>query len=178
MLAQLFFTFFQIGAFTFGGGYAMVPLIQREVCEKKKWLTEEEFLNCLALAQSAPGPLAVNTSAYVGYRLKRTLGAICSVLGAVLPSFLIILLIASIFHRFADLPMVQAAFLGMRPAIFMLLAYAAATLGRKTLQDKFSLVVAGAALLLLLLGVPTFIVLVLAGAAGYFRRGGRNVSAD
>ena len=85
MLAQLFFTFFQIGAFTFGGGYAMVPLIQREVCEKKKWLTEEEFLNCLALAQSAPS-ITVNTSAYVGYRLKRTLGAICSVLGAVLPS--------------------------------------------------------------------------------------------
>ena len=130
----------------------MVPLYPAGSVREKEVAYRRRVPQLSCFGPKRTGPLAVNTSAYVGYRLKRTLGAICSVLGAVLPSFLIILLIASIFHRFADLPMVQAAFLGMRPAIFMLMAYAAATLGRKTLQDKFSLVVAGAALLLLLLG--------------------------
>lgn len=178
MLAKLFLTFFQIGAFTFGGGYAMVPLIQREVCSRQRWLTDEEFLNCLALAQSAPGPLAINTAAYIGYKLRGKAGLFVAVLGAALPSFMIIIAVASLFQRFADLSPVQAAFRGMRPAIFMLMAYAVISLSKKTLHDKFSLVVAAVALVLLLLGLPTFLVLILAGTLGFFRGGKHDASAS
>lgn len=178
MVGKLFLTFLEIGAFTFGGGYAMVPLIQREVCGKQRWLTDEEFLNCLALAQSAPGPLAINTAAYIGYRLRGIAGLLAAVLGAALPSFVIILVVASFFDRFAELPPVQAAFRGMRPAIFMLMAYAALSLGRKTLHNKFSLVLAAVALVLLLLGLPTFAVLLLAGIVGFLRGGMRDASSS
>ncbi len=178
MLGELFLIFLQIGAFTFGGGYAMVPLIQREVCTKQGWLTDQDFLNCLALAQSAPGPLAINTAAYIGYRLRGTAGALVAVLGAALPSFAIIIVVASFFNRFATLAPVQAAFRGMRPAIFMLMAYAVASLGKKTLHDKFSIIVAMMSLGLLLLGLPTFVVLILAGTIGYVRGGKRDASSS
>ncbi len=118
----LFKTFFKIGIFTFGGGYAMIPLIQKEIVERHKWLTEEEMLDVIAIAQSCPGVFAVNVSTFVGYKLHRLKGAVLSALGAALPSFIIILLIAMFFRYFQDNPVVAAMFRGIRPAVVALIA--------------------------------------------------------
>ena len=118
---ELFGSFFKIGAFTIGGGYAMIPLIQDEVVGKKKWLGEEEFIDMIAIAQSAPGVIAINTSIFVGYRLAGFMGAVVASLGSALPSFLIILVIASCFTRFKDNSYVERAFMGIRPAVVALI---------------------------------------------------------
>ena len=99
---ELFWIFFKIGAFTLGGGYAMVPLIQAEIVAKKKWIEEEEFIKLLALAQSSPGALAVNISVFVGYKIKKMLGVAVTVIASTLPSFIVILLIASLFSNIQD----------------------------------------------------------------------------
>ncbi len=117
-----FKTFFKIGLFTLGGGYAMIPLIESEVVDKKKWLEKEDFIDLLAIAQSCPGVFAINISTFIGYRLKRERGAVVSSLGTALPSFLIILLIAMCFHRFMDVGWVAAMFRGIRPAVVALIA--------------------------------------------------------
>ena len=122
MFFQLFYTYLKIGTFTLGGGYAMLPLIQREVVERKKWIDEEEFLNMIALAQAAPGLIAVNSAIYIGWRIGGWRGVCGAVLGAVLPSFLIILAIAMVFSEWKELPAVEAAFKGIRPAVVALIA--------------------------------------------------------
>lgn len=118
---QLFSSFFRIGSFTLGGGYAMIPLIQHEVVNKKQWMNEEEFLDMVAMAQSAPGVIAINTSIFVGYKLKGVKGSIMCALGSSLPSFLIILTIALCFTSFADNPVVERIFKGIRPAVVALI---------------------------------------------------------
>ena len=118
----LFKTFFKIGIFTLGGGYAMIPLIQKEVVERNKWLTEEEMLDVIAIAQSCPGVFAINVSTFVGYKLQHRQGALFATLGAALPSFIIILLIAMFFRHFQDNPVVAAMFRGIRPAVVALIA--------------------------------------------------------
>lgn len=130
MLTRLFFSFLKIGAFTFGGGYAMIPLIEREVIERKGWVAREEFLDLLTLAQSAPGPISLNTAVFVGYKVRGYLGAIASILGVVLPSFTIILLIALFFQEVRHNPWVDAAFRGMRPAVVALIVYPVVKLAR------------------------------------------------
>jgi chromate transporter len=100
----LFFTFLKIGAFTIGGAYAMIPLIKQEVCKKRSWISEDEFLDGLAAAQSCPGPIAVNLSIYIGYHIRKGKGMAVAVLGTVLPSFISIILIAMLFTRFAEQP--------------------------------------------------------------------------
>ena len=121
MLLKLFTTFFKIGLFTFGGGFAMVPLIQREVIEKHKWIDEKDFLDMLVLAQSTPGPIAVNTSVFVGYKLAGVAGAVMATLGTVLPSFIVILLLALFFAEVRENRYVDAAFRAMRPAVVALI---------------------------------------------------------
>ena len=121
MLLKLFTTFLKIGLFTFGGGYAMIPLIQREVIEKNRWIEEKDFLDMLVLAQSTPGPIAVNTAVFVGYKMAGTMGAIAATLGTVLPSFAIILLIALFFVEARENRFVDAAFRAMRPAVVALI---------------------------------------------------------
>ena len=121
MLLRLFTTFFKIGLFTFGGGYAMIPLIQREVIERRKWIEEKDFLDMLVLAQSTPGPIAVNTAVFVGYKIAGVLGAIMATLGTVLPSFIIILLLALFFAEVRENRYVDAAFRAMRPAVVALI---------------------------------------------------------
>ena len=113
----LFATFFKIGAFTFGGGYAMIPLIQREVAEKRKWITDEEILEVVAIAESTPGPIAINSATFVGYKTCGFWGSFVCTLGVVLPSFIIILLIASLFRNFLKYRGVSALLSGIRPAI-------------------------------------------------------------
>lgn len=124
MLFNMLITFAKIGAFTFGGGYAMIPIIQEEVVTKKAWIDENEFLDAIAVVQGSPGPIAVNTSIYVGYRVKGLSGALVALLGTVLPSFLIILLIAMFFYQYRDNPILDKVFLGIRPSIVALIASA------------------------------------------------------
>ena len=119
---QLFLTFAKIGAFTFGGGFAMVPLIQREVIMNRGWIEREQFLELLTLAQSAPGAIAINTSVFVGYKVDGYRGALAAVTGVILPSFLVILLIAVFFHNMRENPVVDAVLKGMRPAVVALIA--------------------------------------------------------
>ena len=122
MFFPLFWTYLKIGTFTLGGGYAMLPLIQREVVDRKGWIDEEEFLNMIALAQAAPGLIAVNSAIFIGWRVGGWRGVCGAVLGAVLPSFLIILAIAMVFQDWKELPAVEAAFKGIRPAVVALIA--------------------------------------------------------
>lgn len=121
-LISIFLTFLKIGAFTIGGAYAMIPLIQREVCQRHNWLTEEDFLNGLAAAQSCPGPIAINLSIYIGYHLRRGKGMAAAVLGTVLPSTISIILIAILFQRYADNSLVRRAFHALKPAVVALIA--------------------------------------------------------
>ena len=122
MFFNLFWTYLKIGTFTLGGGYAMLPLIQREVVDRQAWIDEEEFLNMIALAQAAPGLIAVNSAIFIGWRVGGWRGVCGAVLGAVLPSFLIILALAMVFQDWKELPAVEAAFKGIRPAVVALIA--------------------------------------------------------
>ena len=118
---ELFGVFFKIGAFTFGGGYAMIPLIKREVVEKKKWLADQEMFDIIAIAESTPGPLAINSATFVGSRLSGGKGALAATLGVVLPSFLIILAISQILLQIENLKIVQDAFQGIRVGVLALI---------------------------------------------------------
>jgi len=118
---QLFAAFFKIGLFTFGGGYAMIPLIQREVIERHKWIDNKDFVDMLVLAQSTPGPIAVNTAVFVGYKTAGVAGAVAATLGTVLPSFIVILLLALFFAEVRENRYVDAAFRAMRPAVVALI---------------------------------------------------------
>lgn len=132
MLWQLFKTFFMIGAFTFGGGVAMIPIIEKEVVTKHRWLSEEEFLDALAVTQSTPGVLAANMSTYIGHKLHGFSGAVVSCIGAILPSFLIITVIATFFMSFREHPVAVKLFMGIRPAVAALIGSAVFSLARKT----------------------------------------------
>ena len=114
---ELFCSFFKIGIFTFGGGYAMIPIIQAEVITRKGWIKEQEFLDLLTLAQSAPGPISLNTAVFVGYKMYGYCGALSSLAGVVLPSFTILLLVAMFFSQIRSNPIVDAAFRGMQPIV-------------------------------------------------------------
>ena len=116
----LFLTFFKIGAFTFGGGYAMLPLIQREIVEKRKWITNDDILEVVAIAESTPGPIAVNSATFVGYRTGGFSGALLATLGVVLPSFAVILTISFVLREFESLKAVQYAFSGIRAGVLAL----------------------------------------------------------
>lgn len=120
----LFTTFFKIGAFTFGGGYAMIPLIQREVVENKKWITDDDILDIVAIAESTPGPIAINTATFVGYRVCGVLGSAAATFGTVLPSFVIILVISAILTQFQELEAVKFAFMGIRAGVLALIVKA------------------------------------------------------
>ncbi|MBS5335748.1 MAG: chromate transporter [Clostridiales bacterium] len=122
-LLEIFTMFFKIGMFTIGGGYAMLPIIQKEVVDKKSWMNEEEFLDAISLTNSLPGPLATNAATFIGYRVSKVKGAVTAVIGAVLPSIIIILLIASFFKNAADYPIVQNIFNAIRPAVVALILY-------------------------------------------------------
>ncbi len=122
MLLKIFLSFLKIGAFTIGGGYAMIPLIKNEVCNKHSWISEEDFLDGLAAAQSAPGPIAVNISIYTGFHVYGYRGMIVSVLGSIMPSTISIMLIAMLFTHYADQTVVKKAFSALRPAVVALIA--------------------------------------------------------
>ena len=127
---ELFFVFFKLGAFTFGGGYAMVPLIRDEVVMKRRWLEDEEFTETLSVALSAPGPIALNTALFVGNRRLGFKGSLFSAAGVVLPSFLIILTVAILLTQFRENAVVESVFKGIRPAVVALIAAPLLSLGK------------------------------------------------
>lgn len=164
----LFSTFFKIGAFTLGGGYAMIPMIEAEVVDKHKWLDKEEFLDLIAIAQTCPGVFAINTSIFIGYKLKKIRGALSAAFGTALPSFLIILLIAMFFHRFMEVGWIAAMFRGIRPAVVALIAVPTFNMAKSA---KISLVNCwipiGSAVLIWLVGVNPIFIIIAAGLGGY-----------
>jgi chromate transporter len=141
IIIKLFWEFFKIGLFTFGGGYAMIPLIEKEIVQKYHWLTIEQFTELIAISEMTPGPIAVNSATFVGYKVAKFWGAVGSTLGIVLPSFLVIWLIASVFFSFQDNQTVQAAFRGLKPAILAFIVIAALTVGKVTISDYRSLII-------------------------------------
>lgn len=145
---DLFLTFMKIGAFTFGGGYAMIPLIQREVCENKKWLDEKEIADIVAISESTPGPIAINAATFVGYRTNGFPGACIATLGVVLPSFLIISLISFILNEFQNFKPVRYAFTGIRAAVLALILKALFMMFKKTKKELISYILMAAALIL------------------------------
>lgn len=168
MYKQLFTTFFKIGAFTFGGGYAMIPIIEEEVVEKNKWIEKSEFLDLIAIAQSCPGVFAINISTFIGYKLRGNKGAACSALGTALPSFLLLLLIAMFFHQVMDVKWVAAMFRGIRPAVVALIAVPTFNLAKSahiTWSNCWIPVVT--ALLIYALGVNPIWIIIAAGAGGF-----------
>lgn len=168
-IPELFLTFFRIGLFTFGGGYAMISIIDDTCVSRKKWITSDEMLDMTVVAESTPGPVAINCATYVGYRRRGLAGAVAATLGVVLPSFFIILLISFFLNRFLEIKWVAGAFRGIRLAVGIIIADAGIKLIKKINMKPLAVVilVCGAALMLvsefLSLHIPTFVML--AGAA-------------
>ena len=144
---DLFFTFMKIGAFTFGGGYAMIPLIQREAGENRRWINEDELMEIVAIAESTPGPIAVNAATFIGRKTAGFWGAVCATLGVVLPSFLIIFALSAALQAFRSLRIVAYAFFGVRAGVLALIARALITLLRKCPRDPAAYLTMAAAFL-------------------------------
>lgn len=161
LYGQIFCTFAKIGAFTIGGGYAMLPLIQKEVVEKKQWISPDDFVDMIALSQSVPGILAVNIAIFTGYRMKGNAGSIVATLGSILPSFIIILLIAMFFRNFQDNVYIAKIFKAIRPAVVALIAVPVFTTAKSVgINLKTVIIPVAAAFLIWYLGVsPVYIVL-------------------
>ena len=140
-LWQLFFAFARIGGLTFGGGFAMLPMLQKEVVEKNGWVTEEDLMDYYAIGQCTPGVIAVNTATFVGQKLRGTIGGIFATLGVVFPSLVIISVIAAFIQNFAHLPVVQNAFGGIRVCVCVLIFNAVTKLWKKSVKDKAGVVI-------------------------------------
>ena len=165
---ELFSSFFKIGAFTLGGGYAMIPMIEAEVVDKHRWIEKEEFIDLIAIAQSCPGVFAINTSIFIGYKLKKMRGALCASLGTALPSFLIILLIAIFFHRFMEVSWIAAMFRGIRPAVVALIAVPTFNMAKSAGISLVNCwIPIASAVLIWLVGVNPIFIIIAAGIGGY-----------
>ncbi len=163
-----FKTFFKIGIFTLGGGYAMIPMIEEEVVNKKQWVSKDEMLDLIAIAQSCPGVFAINIATFIGYKLRKTKGAIATTVGTALPSFLIILAIAIFFSQFKENRVVAAIFRGIRPAVVALIAVPTFRLGQRANLNKFTIwIPVVCALAIWALGVSPIYIIIIAGLAGY-----------
>lgn len=167
MILELFMAFFKIGLFSFGGGYAMLPFIQEQTIEVHGWLTTNEFLDILGIAQITPGPISINTATFVGYRLGGMLGAITSTLAVVLPSLIIVLIISFFFNKFNTSRTIQNVFKGLRPIVLGLVASAAVDIGRGVFIDYKAVVIAvGIFALLTFKKMDTIVLIVLAAILG------------
>lgn len=173
-MLDLFLTFARIGGLTFGGGYAMLPMLQKEVVENRGWATEEELADYYAIGQCTPGIIAINTATFVGYRQFGVVGGIVATLGVVFPSLVIITIIAAFISNFADLPLVQHAFAGIRVCVCVLILNAVLKLRKNSVIDKPTSVVFFAVFLLsVFTPLSPVVFVILAGLAGILlKRGG------
>lgn len=176
---QSFLIFSRIGMFTIGGGYAMVPLIEAEIVDKRKWVPKEEFIDLLALAQTVPGIFAVNIAIFIGYKLRKFWGAFWMALGTILPSFFIMLAIALFFQQFKHLETVEHIFKGIRPAVVALIAAPGFRMAKSARINRYTLWIPVAATLLIwLAGVSPIYIIILCGVGGYlYGRQRRKLSA-
>ena len=170
MLLDLFLTFFRIGAFTFGGGYAMISVIENICVTRKQWITHEDLMNVTVIAESTPGPVAINCATFVGYKQKGLAGAVACTLGVVLPSFLIIWLISMFLDRFLEITWVASAFKGIRVAVGLLILDVGIRMLKKMPKEPLRRVIAACAFLVMMLisafawKVSTVVVLLAAAA--------------
>ena len=174
---DLFLTFAKVGVMTFGGGYAMLPILQREVVENKGWTTEEELMDYYAIGQCTPGIIAVNTATFIGQKFKGTMGAVVTTLGVIFPSLVIISLLASVIEAFSHIQWVQNALGGIRVCVCVLILNAVTKLYKKAVVDKITLVIFLAVTVLsFLLDLSPVVFVVLAAAAGIVlqAKGGKN----
>jgi chromate transporter len=167
VLLRLFFTFAKIGAFSFGGGYAMLPLISHEVVTSHQWVTLNEFVDVIALSQATPGPIAINSATYIGYKVAGFWGSVVATLGVVSPSLMIMLTLAFLFYRYRNVALVKDIFRGIRPVVVVLIAAAALSVVPSTLTGLVpGLIAAVSAALILGLRKDPVMVLLAAGALG------------
>lgn len=165
---EAFGLFSKIGLFTIGGGYAMVPLIEEEIVEKRKWIDKDDFIDLLAIAQSTPGILAVNISIFLGYKLRGFRGSLVTTMGTVLPSFFIILIIAMFFHNFKDNAVVERIFKGIRPAVVALIAAPTFSMAKSARINRYNIwIPVVSALIIWLFGFSPIWVIIIAGVGGY-----------
>lgn len=174
-LPTIFLVFLKVGAFTFGGGYAMLPIIEREVCARRKWIDEERFVDLLVVAQSLPGAIALNSSIQIGMRLRGIAGGVLAALGVIIPSVAVILALAVYFlPLFKENIYVQAIFYGLRPAVVALIGAAVVNLGRSVFQHWSAIALAGALLAAaLLLKLHPVLILLGGGLSGLILFRGR-----
>ena len=167
-LWELFSTWFKMGAFTFGGGYAMLPMIQREVIEKHHWVTEDDIMDYYAIGQVTPGIIAVNTATFVGYDVAGIIGGIVATLGVITPSLIIISIIAGLITNFSELAVVQHALKGIQVAVCVLMFHAVVNLFKKGVKTVPTfLIFLFAFLLAYFTTIPTMVLVVIAGVVGY-----------
>ncbi|MEW5550883.1 chromate transporter [Peribacillus frigoritolerans] len=164
-LFQLFWTFFKIAPVTFGGGFAMIPLIENEVVEKRKWMKSEEVTDVFSLSQSVPGAVAINSATFIGHRIAGMKGAMAAMIGVSLPTFLIVLLLGIVYFFIQDNPKVESAFISIRASIVAIIAFAAIKIGKTAVVDKstFCILIAGIPVLFFLHPVMVIIAGALAG---------------
>jgi chromate transport protein len=167
ILIELFISFMRIGGFTFGGGYAMLPLIQKEIVERRGWASEEEILDYFTIGQITPGVIAVNTATFIGYKKAGVLGGVVATLGVIFPSIVIISIIAAVLTNFAELPVVIHAFNGIRACVCVLILIAVYNMGKKSVVDVFTALIFIITAILTIMKVTSPIILVIvAGVVG------------
>lgn len=172
MIVQLFFTMLKIGLFTFGGGYAMIALLENEFVEKKKWLEKDEFLNIAAIAESTPGPIAINSATYIGYKNAGVLGSLFATLGVCIPSFVIIYVISLFFDSFLSLTYVEYAFRGIQVCVVYLILSAGLKMLKEMEKNAFNIITICATILCMVLlsvfavNFSTVFYILISGAAG------------
>lgn len=168
LLLDLFITFMKIGGFTFGGGYAMLPMLQREVVENKKWATEEQLMDYYAIGQCTPGVIAINTATFIGHQVAGVTGAIFATIGVIFPSWIIITIIALFIKNFAQYEIVQHALAGITCCVLALVLDAVIKLGKKSIKGVFAVVVCVIVFALALFtDISAFILVIAAGFAGF-----------
>lgn len=168
ILWDLFITFFKIGAFTIGGGLAMIPLIENEIVTKKGYIDKEEIVDAFAVSQSLPGVIAINSAIYVGYRVKGLIGAVCTTIGIILPSFISILIIALLFSNISGNVYVEKALTGVKAGVAGVIAVTVVSLGKKVIKDIFSLILTIVAFVLsIVFGVGILFIIAGGALAGY-----------
>ncbi|MBO4323718.1 MAG: chromate transporter [Clostridia bacterium] len=173
ILFELFLTFFKIGLFTFGGGYAMLSLIENNCVEKKKWITHEEMMNITVIAESTPGPIAINCATYVGLKQKGFWGAVVATIGVILPSFIIILALSFFLDRFLEIKWVESAFHGIKAAVGVIIVGAAIKMLKKTEKKPLNIIIFSAALIamslinIFALKISTIVLMLVAAAVGF-----------
>ena len=168
LLWTLYRSFFMFGALTFGGGYAMLPMLERELVEKHKWVTQEEILNYFAIGQCTPGIIAVNTATFVGYKIKGVIGGIVGTLGVISPSIVIITVIAALLSNFMDIAWVQHAFAGIRVAVCALILASVVKLAKSSLKKWWQWVLAAFGFLMVVFGQSPIIVVIVCAVGGMF----------